>query len=88
MRTDSARVPPRMSGTVLTSELCAERFGTVLRRWTGEMRNASKRLARSICADPRVVENYIYGRHCPPAWLIRSDGGLPRSDRRGAAAGG
>ena len=51
----------------ITAEDCAERFGTILRRHTGDMRNASKRLARKIGADPRVVENYIYGRHCPPA---------------------
>lgn len=51
----------------LTAELCAERFGTVLRRWSGDMRNAAKRIGRRINTDPRVVENYIYGRHCPPA---------------------
>lgn len=51
----------------LTSELCAERFGAVLRRWTGDMRNAAKRIGRRISTDPRAIENYIYGKHCPPA---------------------
>jgi hypothetical protein len=31
------------------------------------MRNAAKRVGRSIGTDPRAVENYIYGRTCPPA---------------------
>jgi len=53
--------------TAITAEDCAERFGVILRRHTREMRNAAKRIARQIDADPRVVENYIYGRHCPPA---------------------
>ena len=67
MRKGSAGVRLKMQTASITAELCAERFGTVLRRWTGDMRNASKRIGRKISADPRVVENYIYGRHCPPA---------------------
>lgn len=67
MRRKSAGVRLKMQTANITAELCAERFGTVLRRWCGDMRNASKRVARRIDADPRVVENYIYGRHCPPA---------------------
>ncbi len=63
----SARVRLEMQASELTSELCAERFSTVLRRWTGDMRNAAKRIGRKIGADPRAVENYIYGRHCPSA---------------------
>jgi hypothetical protein len=67
MRKGSAGIRLKMQAASITAELCAERFGTVLRRWTGDMRNASKRIGRKISADPRVVENYIYGRHCPPA---------------------
>ena len=66
MRRKSERARLAMQ-TVITAEDCAERFGAILRRHTGEMRNAAKRLGRRIGADPRVVENYIYGRHCPPA---------------------
>ena len=65
MRKKSGMVRLAMQ-TVITAEDCAERFGTILRRHTSEMRNAAKRLGRRIGADPRVVENYIYGRHCPP----------------------
>lgn len=67
MRNQNAKVRLEMSGSTLTADICAERFGNVLRRWTGDMRNAAKRLGRRISSDPRVVENYIYGRHCPPA---------------------
>ena len=67
MHKGSAGVRLKMQTATITAELCAERFGSVLRRWTGDMRNASKRIGRKISADPRVVENYIYGRHCPPA---------------------
>lgn len=67
MRENSVKGRLEMSAATITAELCAERFGTVLRRWTSDMRNASKRIGRVIDADPRVVENYIYGRHCPPA---------------------
>lgn len=67
MRKRSARLRLEMPATAITAELCAERFGSVLRRWSADMRNASKRIGRSIGADPRAVENYVYGRHCPPA---------------------
>jgi predicted transcriptional regulator len=63
----SAGLRLKMHAPAITAEVCAERFGGALRRWTSDMRNASKRVARQIDADPRVVENYIYGRHCPPA---------------------
>lgn len=56
-----------MSSHVLTTELCTERFSAVLRAWSANMRNPAKRIGRRIDADPRAVENYIYGRHCPPA---------------------
>ena len=49
-----------------TAESCAERIGIVLRQWSGDMRNATKRIGRRIGADPRVVKNYLYGTHCPP----------------------
>lgn len=53
--------------TAITAEDCAERFGRVLRRYACDTRNAAQRLGDKIGADPRAVENYIYGRHCPPA---------------------
>ena len=56
-----------MHGIALTPELCAERISAVLRRsylWT---RFADKLLAERINADPRAVQNYLYGSHCPPA---------------------
>jgi hypothetical protein len=67
MRNSSAGLRLEMRNSELTTELCAERFSSVLRRWTGSMRNAAKRVGRSIGTDPRAVENYIYGRTCPPA---------------------
>jgi hypothetical protein len=67
MDNDRRKVRLEMLSTELTSELCAERFSLVLRRWTGDMRNAAKRIGRRISTDPRAIENYIYGRHCPPA---------------------
>jgi hypothetical protein len=67
MRDCSAGSRLEMRNTELTAELCAERFSSVLRRWTGTMRNAAKRVGRAIGTDPRAVENYIYGRTCPPA---------------------
>ena len=67
MRETSVKGRLEMQAAELTAELCAERFGAVLRRWTADMRGATKRIGRRISADPRVVENYIYGRHCPPA---------------------
>ena len=67
MDKSSAKVRLEMYAQELTPELCAERFSLVLRRWTGDMRNAAKRIGRAIGTDPRAVENYIYGRHCPPA---------------------
>lgn len=63
----SAKVRLEMNRLELTPQLCAERFSVVLRRWTGDMRNAAKRIGRRTNTDPRAIENYIYGRHCPPA---------------------
>lgn len=53
-----------------TTKACASRFSDILRQWTGDMRNAAKRLGRRIGSDPRAVENYIYGRSCPPAVVL------------------
>lgn len=67
MDKSSAKARLEMQTQELTAELCAERFSVVLRRWTGDMRNAAKRIGRRLNTDPRAIENYIYGRHCPPA---------------------
>ncbi len=67
MRKGRSKVYLKMLDGPLNAELCAERFGIVLRRWTSDMRDATKKVAQRINADPRVVKNYLQGRHCPPA---------------------
>lgn len=51
----------------LTANDCAERISTVLRRKFAWMRCADKWLASRIGADQRAAQNYLYGKHCPPA---------------------
>ena len=56
-----------MQAGAITPELCAERISAVLRRKFQWMRSADKWLAGRIGSDVRAAQNYIYGRHCPPA---------------------
>lgn len=55
-----------MHGT-LTADDCAERFSAVLRRKFAWTRCADKWIADRIGADQRAAQNYLYGKHCPPA---------------------
>ena len=56
----------------LTADSLAEHISTVMRRSYGESRHAITRLSRRICADPRAVENWMYGRCAPrSAELVR-----------------
>jgi hypothetical protein len=51
----------------LTADDCAARFSTVLRRRFAWTKCADKFIAGRIGADPRAAQNYLYGKHCPPA---------------------
>jgi hypothetical protein len=52
---------------VFTADSCAERFSTVLRRKFAWTKCADKWIAGRIGSDERTVQNYLYGKHCPPA---------------------
>lgn len=51
----------------LTADDCAERFSSVLRRKFAWTRCADKWIAGRIGVDQRAAQNYLYGKHCPPA---------------------
>ena len=63
---------PLKMHAVLTSEGLAERISSVMRASYGETRHAITSLSRRLCADPRAVENWMYGRCAPrSAELVR-----------------
>ena len=51
----------------LSADDCALRLSAVLRRSFQWTRCADKQIARRIDVDPRTAQNYLYGKHCPPA---------------------
>lgn len=56
----------------LSTDVLADRLGSVLRARWGILRHATKILSRRVQADPRAVENWMAGRNAPhSAQLIR-----------------
>jgi hypothetical protein len=49
-----------------TATECAMRLSAILRRAIGPLRHKRKMFARRINTDHRTLDNYLYGRHCPP----------------------
>jgi hypothetical protein len=65
------KAPLKMPQAV-TAEGLAGRISVALRASYGDSRHAITRLSRRISADPRAVENWMYGRCAPrSAELVR-----------------
>jgi hypothetical protein len=51
----------------LTADDCALRLSAVLRRAFQWTKCSDKWIAQRIDVDQRTAQNYLYGKHCPPA---------------------